>query len=148
MAFILGVLATFFAFVLQVFVWIFHPDLFTLTLPLTAPIFFSILFLAFSEELARTLFVRQYIHAYAKGHPVLAAFFFGIGFSLLEIVLTYWNGFSFQVFGATSFHLAATFLAFWWLRQNREQGATLFLLLLLSALHVCFNLSILQWLGA
>lgn len=148
MAFILGVLATFFAFVLQVFVWIFHPDLFTLTLPLTKPIFFSLIFLAFSEELARILFVRQYLSAYAKNHPVFAALFFGIGFSLLEIVLTYWNGFSFQVLGATSFHLGATFLAFWWLRQNRSRSALLTILILLSALHVCFNLSVLHWLDA
>lgn len=145
MAFILGVLATFFAFVLQVFVWIFHPDLFTVAAPFTASIIFSLLFLAFSEEVARTLFVRQYLKMYAKNHIWWAAFLFGIGFSLLEIVLTYWNGFSVQVFGATALHVAATFLAFWWLQQSRNRVAIISLLFLLTALHVCFNMSVLTW---
>jgi hypothetical protein len=144
MAFILGVLATFFAFILQVFVWIFHPDLFTLTAPLTAPILFSLLFLAFSEELSRTLFVRQYLHTYAKGSWVLAALLFGVGFSLLEIVLTFWNGFSLQVLGASGLHMVASFLAFWWLLQSRNRTSFIVLLVLLTALHACFNLSLLN----
>lgn len=144
MALILGVLATFFAFILQIFVWVFHPDLFTIAKPLTTPVLFSLLFLAFSEELARVIFVRQYLIAYAKEHFWLSALFFGIGFSLLEIVLTFWDGFSLQVFVPSAFHLIATFLSFWWLRQNRSQTAFVFLLVVLSALHACFNLIILQ----
>lgn len=143
MAFILGVLATFFAFILQVFVWIFHPDLFALTTPLTNAILFSLLFLAFSEELARTLFTRQYLIMYAKNHWVWAALGFGIGFSLLEIVLTYWNGFSFKVFGASGLHLLATFFTFWWLQQSRNRTSFIILLILLTALHACFNLVVL-----
>lgn len=143
MAFIFGILATFFAFVLQVFVWIFHPDVFTLTTPVTQSILFSLLFLAFSEEVARILFVRQYFKTYAKEHVFLAALFFGIGFSTLEIVLTYWNGFSWSVLGATGFHMMATFLTFWWLYQSRNRTALFTLLFLLTLLHACFNLSIL-----
>lgn len=145
MAFIFGVLATFFAFILEVFVWIFHPDLFTLTSPLTKTILFSLIFLAFAEELARTLFTRQYLITYSKNHLWAAALFFWIGFSLLEIILTYWNGFSFKVLGATGFHLVATFLTFWWLHQSRNRSSFFTLLFLLTALHICFNLSILQW---
>lgn len=148
MAFILGVLATFFAFILQVFVWLFHPDLFTLVSPLTTPVLFSLIFLAFSEELARILFIRQYLKVYAKEHLGVAALFFGIGFSLLEIILTYWHGFSWAVLGATGLHLATTFFAFWWLNQGRNRTAIISLLVLLTALHVCFNLGVLRWTGA
>lgn len=140
MAFILGVLATFFAFILQVFVWLFHPDLFALSLPLTKSIFFSLAFLAFSEELTRVIFIRQYLKVYAKGQLVLAALFFGIGFSLLEIILTYWNGFSWSILGATTFHLLATALAFWWQNEGRNRLAVAILLVLLTALHIGFNL--------
>jgi hypothetical protein len=148
MAFIFGVLATFFAFILQVFVWIFHPDLFALTTPFTNSILFSLIFLAFSEELARTLFTRQYLIMYSKGYSLLPALAFGIGFSLLEIVLTFWNGFSWSVLGASGFHLVATFFAFWWLQQSRDKTSFYFLLILLTALHACFNIVVLKGFGA
>lgn len=147
MAFIFGILASFFAFILQVIVWIFHPDLFTLTTPLTQPIVFSLIFLAASEELARTLFTRRYLATYAKEQWLWAALFFGIGFCILEIVLTFWGGFSVKVLGAASFHLVASFFSFWWLKQSRNQSAFWMLLILLTALHVCFNLSILSGLS-
>ncbi len=145
MAFIFGILATFFAFILEAFVWIFHPDLFAITTPLTQTVLFSILFMAFAEEIARVLFARQYLKMYAKEHPLVAALFFGLGFTLLELVLTYWNGFSFGILGATSFHLLATFLTFWWLQQSRSRSAITSLLFLLTGLHICFNLIVLYW---
>lgn len=145
MAFIFGILAAFLALTAQVFVWLFHPTLFTLVAPLTHGIIFSILFLASTEEVARILFVRQYLKSYAKNHPVFAALFFSIGFSFLEIALAYWSGFSLAVLGASAFHLLATSLAFWWLREKSTLGAIFFLFIILTLFHSVFNLGILSF---
>lgn len=143
MAFIFGILGSFFASVLQGVAWIFYTDLFTLTTPLKTSILLSLFFLAATEEVARVLFSRQYLKNYAKKNFLTSALFFGIGFALLEVILTYWNGFSWSVFGASSFHILATYLAFWWLRENSQKSSTLILIVLLTLLHACFNLGIL-----
>lgn len=145
MAFIFGILASFFAFILQGFVWVFHADLFTLELPLTPSIFFSFVFLAFAEEVSRILFSRQYVKTYSRNHVLLGAIFFAVGFASLEIILSSWGGFSWKALGASSFHVVATLLTFWWIRENNGRMSTAFLIILLTALHTCFNLGILLY---
>lgn len=145
MAFIYGFLAAILALFLQMVVWIFFPNIFSLPEALTFTTLGIILLLALTEEVARFLFIYQYLKKVSVPSIFLPALFFGLGFAILEVLFTFWTGFSAKVFFSSALHLILTLFVFWFLQGPFTRRSVGFILIGTLLIHTLFNLIVVQF---
>ena len=140
MAFLFGLLAASFALLLQLILWLFYEPLFTLQAEVTLTVTVTLLALAATEELSRTLFTRAYLQ---RSLPVTLTtiFLFWFGFVLLEAALGAFRGFSFWLIVPLLFHFCATFFTFTFLSRQ----PFIFTLGILTLSHWLINLLLLVY---
>lgn len=105
-----GLIASMFALILQLLVWIPYPNLFTFQSVFTVHTLIALILLALCEEIARLLFFTQYALRYTLVAPLQNGLVFGLGFALTEGILALYHPFSFLIFGVAGLHMALSIL--------------------------------------